>query len=95
MYDSFLLVVSLYLINIYKLFDDIKDRLTEECRIRTFTINDVYDIPYPNIGKSSNILRVVTLPNTTQILTMFPLEQSEHNLTDDELFTVPKKRVRK
>lgn len=60
-------------INIYKLFDKIKDKLIDEYKVRCLKINDIYDIPFQDIGDNCHILRVVTLPNTTNILTMYPL----------------------
>lgn len=60
-------------INISNLFEEIKDKLTEEYKIYHLDINDIYDIPYQNIGNNYHILRVVTQPNTKNILTMYPL----------------------
>ena len=36
-------------------------------------------------GEGCHILRVVTLPNSKDILTMFPLNQINYNLEDDSL----------
>lgn len=64
-------------IDIYKLFNDIKTKLTPETQKQKLVVNDVYDIPYQNIGNGIHILRVVTLPNSKDILTMFPLYDDE------------------
>ena len=72
-------------IDLYKLFNDIKSKLTEEYKYRNLSTNDIYHIPYENIGEGCHILRVVTLPNSKDILTMFPLNQINYNLEDDSL----------
>jgi len=40
--------------------------------------NDIYDIPYENIGiNGENELRVVTQPNTLDIVSMYPHNKNE------------------
>ena len=39
-------------------------------------LNDIYDIPYKNIGGDMDILRVIVLPNTCNIVNMYPLTLS-------------------
>ena len=70
-------------INIYKLFEEIRSKLTNQYKVSYLDINDVYDIPYQYIGKSCHILRVVTLPDSKDILTMFPLGVTNFNLADE------------
>lgn len=68
-------------INIYKLFGDIKKQLTNKNKLNIFTFNDVYLIPFPNIGSNGqNYLKVITLPNTKDILSMQPFYNNEKDL---------------
>ena len=72
-------------IDVYRLFNDIKSRLVSNYKINNLSINDIYHIPYPNIGNGCDILRVVTLPNSKDILTMFPISSSRIYIDDDYL----------
>lgn len=63
-------------IDIEKLFENIKIQMTEE-NIIYEDILDTYEIPYPNIGFDTennpvDILRIVTIPDTKNIITMYP-----------------------
>ena len=61
-------------IDIYKIFNNIKNMLNEEHKINKLLFNDYYLIPYEIIGsKGENYLLVVTLPNTKDIITMYPV----------------------
>lgn len=61
-------------VDVHKLFNDIKSSLTLDNRINKSIFNDIYSIYYPNIGiDGRNYLRVVTLPNSLDILTMYPI----------------------
>ena len=61
-------------IDIFKLFNNIKNMLNEEYKINKLQFNDYYLIPYEIIGsKGENYLLVVTLPNTKDIITMYPV----------------------
>ena len=52
---------------------------------------DVYTIPYPNIGVyGSDYLKVVTLPNTKDIITMFPIKTFRSDNDLDEYVKVKK-----
>lgn len=51
---------------------------------------DVYNVPYDGIGKyGSNFIKIVTLPNTNKIVTMYPFHENddilEEELLNDEL----------
>lgn len=63
------------------LFLEAKLLLDDEYKIHS-EILDIYDIPYKNVGYSSkeiiNVLRVVTIPETHEILTLYPC--SKENL---------------
>ena len=79
-------------VDILKLFVDIKNNLNEETKLKSFRFNDMYLIPYDNIGMNGqNYLKVVTLPNTKDILSMYPVYNDErdiengHNIYDDVL----------
>ena len=77
---------SLYLenINIKKLYNDVKVKLDEES-IREITLNDKYIIEFDysigSIGSvETNKVAIVTLPNTKNIITMYPvLSFDEYN----------------
>lgn len=60
-------------IDIPMLFDSIGSSLSMSNFTGKFVLNDVYDVPFENVGSGSNILRVITLPGTKQILSMYPL----------------------
>lgn len=63
-------------INIEELFEDIKIQLTQETRANENPM-DIYEIDYPNAGYDQNNnfvhkIKVVVLPGTLNILTMYP-----------------------
>lgn len=84
-------------IDIYKLFNDIKEELTLENKINKLNFNDIYSIYYPNIGNNGeNNLRVITLPNTKNILTMYPIQGKYDMLIDEEEYKdIPKVKRKK
>lgn len=84
-------------IDIYKLFNDIKEELTLENKINKLNFNDIYSIYYPNIGyNGENNLRVITLPNTKNILTMYPIQGKYDMLIDEEEYKdIPKIKRKK
>jgi tetratricopeptide (TPR) repeat protein len=59
-------------IDIYELFNSIKEKISREFYIGKLVLNDIYDIPYEGIGKSDT-LRVICIPGTKDILSMYPL----------------------
>jgi len=65
--------------DVYNKYHDIKKHLTPEYKENLLQLNDVYNIPYYDIGENSDILRVITLPNSNNIVSMYPLinENSE------------------
>jgi len=71
-------------VDIYALFNEIKDLLNEDNKVLSLQVNDMYNIPYPNISSNSNTLRVITLPNSKQILTMFPVEDNKKYDCDEQ-----------
>lgn len=81
-------------IDIYKLFNDIQKQLTPKNKINKLIFNDIYIIYYPNIGiNNQNYLRVVTLPNTKNILTMYPISNKNDIIDDD--YIEENKKVKK
>ena len=67
-------------INIEELYDEVLPQLTEETKVRTGLV-DRYVIDYPNAGYTGNgeivnFVRVVTLPNTYDIISMFPATEA-------------------
>lgn len=64
-------------IDIEKLFFDVRNELKKENKINLIVFNDVYVIPKNNVGSNGeNYLKVVTLPNTMDIITMYPAYNS-------------------
>lgn len=63
-------------IDMHVLVDKVKDMIDPKYKMQSCiaSINDAYIIPYPNIGVcGSNLLCVVTLPNSKDILTLYPV----------------------
>ena len=61
-------------IDVYRLFNDIKNHLTEENKIQKLEYSDIYIIPYPNVGTlGESYIKVVAIPNTKNILSMYPV----------------------
>ena len=77
-------------IDISMLFATIGDSLTHETFSGKFVLNDVYDVPYDNVGVGSSVLRVITLPGTKNILSMYPLFDKEY--VDDENMSLQRKK---
>lgn len=70
-------------VDIYKLFSDIGEELVEENKLKKLSFNDCYIIKKDNIGSGGEKnLFVVTLPNTKDIITMFPLYNKRCCLSD-------------
>ena len=59
-------------VDIYKLFNSRSEKISREYYIGKLVLNDIYDIPYKGIGMSDT-LRVICLPGTKDILSMYPL----------------------
>ena len=58
--------------------------------------NDIYIIHYPNIGiNNQEYLRVVTLPNTKNILTMYPINNKYDVIDDDYMEEIEHTKVKK
>lgn len=69
------------IINITELFDDIRVLMTDDNKINN-SVFDVYEIDYPNAGYSPNgeiinRIRVVTIPETLDIITMYPSSKNK------------------
>ena len=67
-------------VDVEQLFVEIKEQMTDENRINE-SICDVYEIDYPNAGYDleDNLvhkIRVIAIPNTKDILTMYPSGKS-------------------
>ena len=69
-------------IDLYKLFKSVV--IDDKYYVRNITFNNIYDIPYENIGENTNILRVITLPNSKKILTMYPLYDKTESVEETE-----------
>ena len=70
-------------IDVPLLFNTIKEQLVPENKVKGFNYNDIYVVPYNNAGKhNENYIRVITLPNTKDIITMYPVP-SKYDFVDD------------
>lgn len=62
-------------VDVYKLFNVVKDYLSEENKINKLNFNDLYLLRLDNIGANGeNYLLVITLPHSKNIITMYPVE---------------------
>ncbi len=72
-------------INVFDLFHSIKSEITEENMTPSLTFSDMYHVDYPNIGSDGeSILRIITLPGTKDIITMFPVVSKRDNVYESE-----------
>ena len=82
-------------INIKKLYVDIQKQLIKQNKLNFFHFNDIYVVPFENIGnQNEKYLEIVTLPNSNEIITMFPigsLYEAENNDFDEFIKTISKK----
>lgn len=83
-------------VNIDKLFNNAKKLLFPKYKLNDFVLNDRYVIPYPNISKNGEkYLKVITLPNTKNILTMYPVESryifDDYDCLEEQTFVRTKK----
>ncbi len=73
-------------LDIYELFYETKSMLARENKIKNLVFNDVYVIPYQSIGEvGEEYLRVVTLPDSKNIITMYPMFTEYDEETEDML----------
>lgn len=67
-------------IDVCDLFENIDEKITEANRANILVFNDVYFINYPNVGnKDEQLLKVITLPGTKKIITMYPVENKKYS----------------
>lgn len=86
-------------IDIEELFNTIKDKMNDQ----NITYDDIFDkyiIKYPNIGvnkDNENIhqLAIITLPNTKDIINMYPYDGDESMFNLQELDEKPKVKVKR
>lgn len=86
-------------INIERLFTEIKDKLSSE-KVIYDSVFDKYVLKYPNIGVNmdgENIhqLLVLTLPNSKDIINMYPYDGTESVFNLEELEEKPKPKVKR
>lgn len=74
-------------VDIRNLFTSIAEQLNEENKITCLHFNEIYIIPYQHAGAlGQNYIKVITLPNSKDIITMYPLfDKYEVSDNDDEL----------
>ena len=64
---------------------EVKSKLTNENSTLTFNLNDMYHIDYPGIGTNGeSILRVVAIPGTKEIITMFRVHSRRDEVTESD-----------
>ena len=79
----------------YMLFNEAKTMLAKENKVKNLAFNDIYIIPYSNIGEyGEEYLKVVTLPNTKNIITMHPLI-TDMDVEDEDVIETKKKLSKK
>ncbi|MBR6689855.1 MAG: hypothetical protein IKL65_00795 [Bacilli bacterium] len=68
-------------IDLKKLFDIIKENINHEKKVNTEEFMELHYFAIPNVGYNnqtiSNFLKVVVVPNTNNILTMYPVTEVE------------------
>ena len=86
-------------INIEELFNTIKDKMNDE-NVTYDSLFDKYMVKYPNIGinmdnESIHQILVLTLPNTKDIITMYPCDGTESVFNLEELEEKAKPKVKR
>lgn len=83
-------------IDIYKLFNTIKNSLIDEYKIYKLSLYDIYIIPYENIGNErEKYLKVLTLPNSKDILYMYPVVKKYNiDLEENKLNCMNKTKIK-
>ena len=85
-------------IDVRRLFDEVKEKLNEENKVHV-TFTDIYIIEYPKVGIRDkdylNRLQIVCLPDTKNILTMFPVDTGEIHDEKEEIEPINKGNTRK
>lgn len=72
-------------IDIYKLFINIKKCINANNKVNYFTFYDIYFTHYPNIGENGeNYLKVITLPNSDEIITMYPVSVPNISISEKD-----------
>ena len=82
-------------IDVYKLFNNMEQYLTEDNKSNKLSFNDIYLIPYKNAGANGeNYIKVVTLSNTKNIITMYPVFGYFENAEDRDISKSDEELVR-
>ena len=86
-------------INIERLFNEIKEQLDSE-KVMYDSVFDKYILKYPYVGVNINgenihQLQVLTLPNSKDIITMYPCDGTESIFNLEELEEKPKPKVKR
>lgn len=81
-------------INVEKLYWDVYSKLKEEKPVSTTKLSDKYVLKYDGIGlNNEDYLNVITITNTRNIITMYPVDNQNDNICE-ELFELISKKVR-
>ena len=92
-------------VDIEELFETIKEQMTEENQVND-SVLDVYEIDYPNIGYGKegepvNKIRIVSVPKTKDIITMYPStkettpRQGDFVKKDEKVITKENDRIKR
>lgn len=74
-------------IDINKIFTNVKEILPESKQIQMFSLNDIYFFYFGGIGRNRcNLLKVITVKGTTNIVSMYPTNEETREYVNDNLY---------
>ena len=72
-------------IDVPKLFQYVQRRVYDEYKLNKLVLNDIYIIPFDGVGsEGENYVKVVTTPNSRNIITMYPVFSVYENYDEEE-----------
>lgn len=80
--------------NIENLLNTFSENLSEEYKVNRMVFNDIYYVPCQNFGNDNQkYIKIVTLPNTHDIISMYPVYDKYEISDDDDELEICKKFV--